>query len=134
MTSTQSSVDEMMTTSKNDNESIPDMSIDVPAEVTPEETSLDGMMDDLTTSLPLDTGATEADGTVDGMTSTEVTTSVSEKSDQSESETEANTMGMDDASVETTTASVIDGVSTTSIQEDEPMEEATTSAQENESA
>merc|ERR1719251_543809 len=41
---------------------------------------------------------------------------------------------MDDALVETTTASVIGGESTTSIQEDEPMEEATTSAQENESA
>ena len=134
MTSTQSSVDEMMTTSKNDNESIPDMSIDVPAEVTPEETSLDGMIDDLTTSLPLDTGATDANETVDGMTSTEVTTSVSEKSDESESETEANTMGMDDALVETTTASVNDGESTTSIQEDKPMEETTTSAQENESA
>merc|ERR1719446_1978039 len=128
MTSTQSSVNEMMTTSKNEND-IPDMSIDVPAEVTTGETSLDGSVDDLTTSLPLDVNSTESDETVDGMTSTEVTTSVSKKSDESESETEASTMGDDNASMETTIASVIDGESTTVIKDEMSLEETTTSGQ-----
>merc|ERR1719362_929789 len=74
-----------------------------------------------------------SDATVDGMTSTEVTTSVSKKSDESESETEASIMGDDNASVETTTAFVIDGESTTVIQDVKPMEETTTSGQDYES-
>merc|ERR1719362_357702 len=74
-----------------------------------------------------------SDATVDGMTSTEVTTSVSKKSDESESETEASIMGDDNASVETTTAFVIDGESTTVIQDDKPMEETTTSGKDYES-
>jgi len=77
--------------------------------------------------------STESDDTVDGMTSTEVTTSVSKKSDESESETEASIMGDDNASVETTTAFVIDGESTTVIQDVKPMGETTTSGQDYES-
>merc|ERR1719460_1343377 len=42
-------------------------------------------------------------------------------------------MGDDNASVETTTASVIEGESTTVIQDDKPMEETTTSGQDDES-
>merc|ERR1712179_772805 len=118
-TSTSSSVDGMMTTSKIDNENIPDMSIDVPAEVTTEEASMDDRMDDSTTSLPLDMDATESDDTVDEMTSAEVTTTVSE---ESESVTEASIVGYDTtASEKTTTASVIDGESSTLSQDEKSM-------------
>merc|ERR550532_374037 len=65
------------------------------------------------------------------MTSAEVTTTVSE---ESESVTEASTVGDDAiASEKTTTASVIDGESSTLSQDEESMEETTTSGQYDES-